>query len=122
MPAPTVADARNRALRTFLQGVGYAVLAAAVMVLLPVFTSAKSWADFNWSVIAFALAQAVGMAVLSYVMRKVLDPSRIPTPTPPGDGGHARLGTVVAGLILLTMAAVCVALLVPVLAYGTWSR
>jgi hypothetical protein len=81
-------DARNRAIRTFLQGLGYAVLAAVVMVLLPVFTNAKDWGDFDWSVIGFALVQAVGMAVLSYFMRKVLDPSGLPTPLPPADPGE----------------------------------
>ena len=80
-------DASNRALRTFLQGLGYAVLAAVVMVLYPVVTGAHSWGDFNWPLIGFALTQAVGTAVLSYLMRKVLDPSGIPTPLPPADPG-----------------------------------
>ena len=81
-------DASNRALRTFLQGLGYAVLAAVVMVLYPVVTGAHSWGDFNWPLIGFALTQAVGTAVLSYFMRKVLDPSRVPTPLPPVDPGE----------------------------------
>ena len=81
-------DASNRALRTFLQGLGYAVLAAVVMVLYPVFTGAHGWGDFNWPLIGFALTQAVGTAVLSYFMRKVLDPSRVPTPLPPADPGE----------------------------------
>ena len=53
-------DASNRALRTFLQGLGYAVLAAVVMVLYPVVTGAHGWGDFNWPLIGFALTQAVG--------------------------------------------------------------
>lgn len=80
-------DARNRAVRSFLQGLGFAVLTAVVMVLYPVFTSAHGWGDFDWSLLAFSLVQAVGTAVLSYLMRKVLDPSGIPTPLPPADPG-----------------------------------
>ena len=81
-------DAANRGLRTFLQGLAFAVLAAVAMVLYPVFTSAHGWGDLHWSLLSFALVQAVGMAVLSYLMRTVLDPSRIRTPLPPADPGE----------------------------------
>ncbi len=89
MNAPVLAaDARNRALRTLLQGLGITVLAAVVMVLLPLFTTASGWSDFHWSVIGFSLFQAGGAAVLSYLMRTVLDRSAIPTPLPPADPGE----------------------------------
>lgn len=113
-PDPTkarAADARNRALRTFLQGLGYAVLAAIVMVLLPVFTDAHGWGDFQWKVLSFALVQAVGMTVLSYVMRKVLDPSGVPTPLPPADPGPPEAGVVDTLLLLVLATFVLVVLL-----------
>ena len=62
------ADARSRAVRTFLQGLAYTVAAAIVMVLLPVITNARGWADLQWEVIGFSLVQAVGMAVMSWLM------------------------------------------------------
>lgn len=82
------ADATNRSVRTFLQGIGYVVLAAIVMVLFPVFSGAHSWGDFHWSLLGFSLVQAGGTAVLAYIMRVVLDPSKIPTPLPPADPGE----------------------------------
>lgn len=105
------ADARNRALRTLLQGLGITVLAAVVMVLLPLFTSATGWADFHWSVIGFSLFQAAGAAVLSYVMRAVLDKSGVPTPLPPsdgvpsvrGEGGYAAPSWALVVLIVLVI-------------------
>jgi ABC-type amino acid transport system permease subunit len=81
-------DARNRSLRTFLQGLGFTVLAAVVMVLYPIVRGAHGWGDLHWSLIGFALLQSAGMAVFAYLMRTVLDPSRIPTPLPPADPGE----------------------------------
>lgn len=81
-------DAKNRSLRTFLQGLAVAILAAVVMVLLPVFTNAHGWSDFHWSLIGFSLLQTCGMAVFAYLMRTVLDPSKVPTPLPPADPGE----------------------------------
>jgi ABC-type amino acid transport system permease subunit len=81
-------DASNRALRTFLQGLGFTILAAVVMVLLPAFTNAQGWGDFHWGLLAFAIVQACGTSFLSYLMRTVLDPSRVPTPLPPADPGE----------------------------------
>lgn len=81
-------DAKNRGVRTVLQGIAFSVLAAIVMVLYPVFTDAHSWGDLHWSLLGFSLAQAAGMSVLSYLMRQVLDPSAVPTPLPPADPGE----------------------------------
>jgi hypothetical protein len=82
------ADAANRSVRVFLQGLGFAVLAAIVMVLYPVFSGAHSWGDLDWSLIGFALIQAAGTSALAYFMRTVLDPSGFPTPLPPADPGE----------------------------------
>lgn len=104
-------DAKNRTYRTFLQGLGFAVLAAIVMVLLPVFTNAKSWDDFHWKLLAFSLVQVVGTAILAYIMRTVLDPSKVPTPLPPAnpEGGQIDLGTV--GFLFIVLTFIGVALL-----------
>ncbi|BAK33993.1 hypothetical protein MLP_09790 [Microlunatus phosphovorus NM-1] len=63
------ADARNRAIRTFLQGLAFDVLAASILVLLPVIANAKSLADFDWAVLGFLFGKTIAVAVLSYVMR-----------------------------------------------------
>lgn len=81
-------DARNRALRTFLQGLATDVAAALVLLLLPVFTSANGWGDFEWQVLGFLATKTVAVTVLSYVMRQYLDASVIPTPLPPADPGE----------------------------------
>lgn len=82
------ADASNRALRTFLQGLGTDLLAAVLLFLLPVVTSADGWDDFEWSVMGFLLAKTAVVTLFSYLMRTVLDPSKIPTPLPPSDPGE----------------------------------
>lgn len=83
-----VADAKNRSLRVLLNGALYTVGLAVVMVLLPVFTSAGGWADLDWSRIGWSVFQAAVMAGIAYLMRTVLDPSKVPTPLPPGDPGQ----------------------------------
>lgn len=82
-------DARNRALRTFVQGLATDVLAALVLLLLPVVTAAEGWGDFEWSVLGFLVAKTVVVTALSYVMRQYLDRSGVPTPLPPADPGDA---------------------------------
>lgn len=89
MTAPTLArDARNRALRVFLWGLAYTVGTAVVLVLGPAFSSAQGFDDIDWAQIAWALVQAVVVAVIAYLGRTVLDPSRIPTPLPPANPGE----------------------------------
>lgn len=89
MTSPVLAaDARNRALRTFLQGIGADVLAAVILLVLPVFTSAQGWQDIDWKILGFLLAKTVVVTGLSYVMRTYLDRSAIPTPLPPSDPGE----------------------------------
>lgn len=77
------ADARNRAFRTFLQGLGVDVAVAVAVVLVTVFSDADGWGDLQWAVIGFSLAKSVVTSVASYVMRAFLDKSRLPTPLPP---------------------------------------
>lgn len=109
-------DGRNRALRSFLSGLGVTVLTAFVLVLYPVVTSAKSWGDFDWPLLTFSLFQAVLTAIFAYLMRTVLDGSKLPTPLPPapqpepadgpGEGGFADLElallvAILVGVLLL---------------------
>lgn len=90
MTSPVLAtDARNRALRTFLQGLAFTIAAAVVVSLLSAVTSAASWGEFGGVLVGFAFFQSIAVSALSWVMRAVLDPAaRIPTPLPPADPGE----------------------------------
>lgn len=81
-------DARNRALRTFLQGLGLDVLAAVALFLFNAFSTADEWGDLDWKLLGFLLAKTVTTTAASYVMRKYLDGSSVPTPLPPADPGE----------------------------------
>lgn len=81
-------DARNRALRTFLQGLGFDILGAVVLLLLPLFTNADGWGDFDWKLLGFLLVKTIVVTGFSYLMRTVLDRSAVPTPLPPADPGE----------------------------------
>jgi hypothetical protein len=69
-------DARNRAARTFIQGLAVDVVAALTILLLPVVTSAEGWGDFQWSLLGFLAAKTVAATVLAYLMRAYIDPYR----------------------------------------------
>ena len=76
------ADAQNRALRTFIQGLGIDLLVALALVLTTVFSSTNSFNEIEWSVVGFLLAKTVATTAASYIMRKFADGS-VPTPLPP---------------------------------------
>jgi len=78
-----VADAKNRSLRSFIQGIGFDILAAIALVLFNALSDANDWSQLDWTVIGFLLVKSVGVAAASYVMRATLDGSSIPTPLPP---------------------------------------
>jgi len=77
------ADAKNRALRTFIQGLAIDLAVAVGTVLVTVFATAGGWGDIQWAVVGFSLAKTVVQTVVSYVMRRKIDGSVIPTPLPP---------------------------------------
>lgn len=88
MTTPLKTDARNRAVRTFLQGFGFTVAAALVVSLLTALGSTASWSEFGGVLVGFAFFQSIAVSVLSWVMRTWLDNSAVPTPLPPADPGE----------------------------------
>lgn len=68
MSAQTV-DARNRALRTAVQGIAFDVLAALALLLYPIISDADGWGDFQWKVLGFLVVKTAAVAALSYAMR-----------------------------------------------------
>ena len=81
------ADARNRALRTFLQNIGIDVLVAVVAILIPFFQDANSFGELEWKIILFSLAKTIALTVFAFIMRRFLDRSAFPTPLPPVTAG-----------------------------------
>ena len=96
-------DARNRALRTFVQGLVVDVVVAVAVILLPQLASAHSFADLNWGLLAFLLAKTVVVSGLSYVMRRFGDTSRLPTLVPPSDPHTAAGVTAVTPAVPVTL-------------------
>lgn len=77
------ADARNRALRTFLVNIATDVGVALTLVLTTTFNQAENWNDFEWSIIGFTLLKTAVVTAGAYILRRFLDPSGFPTPLPP---------------------------------------
>lgn len=76
-------DAANRSLRTILQG-------AAVVAVIAAATALLDWleaGEFSWRTLGISALTAVLTAVLAYLHRTVLDPSGLPSATPPTDPG-----------------------------------
>lgn len=77
------ADGRNRAFRSFIQNITIDVGAALVLYLLPVFQNATGWQDLDLKIMGFMVTKTVVVSAFSYLMRTVLDGSKVPTPLPP---------------------------------------
>ena len=105
------ADAANRSQRTLIQG-------GIVVALMALATAVLDWlnaGDFSWRTLGISAVTAVLTAVIAYVHRTVLDPSRIPSALPPSDpgrpadpeSGHVDLAVVllVGILVLLVLLA-----------------
>lgn len=75
-------DARNRALRTFLVGLGIDV-GFAVTALVVTLAAADVSAWQGWAAVGVSVARTVVASAGAYVLRRFADPSRVPTPLPP---------------------------------------
>lgn len=77
-PLPAVADAKNRAARSVLQGLGVDVLVAGLPLL---YDAATGWdGSFSaayWTLVGVSLMKTAAVATVAYVMRL--------TKTPPGN-------------------------------------
>jgi hypothetical protein len=78
-------DARNRAVRSFLQGLAIDVAVSIAGVLYAVTQGSD---PIVWTVVAAGLPRTIVQSLAAYVMRRFLDPSKIPTPLPPDPPGH----------------------------------
>lgn len=65
--APT--DARNRAVRTFVQNLLLDVLVAVLLFLWPIVSNGAKLSDFDWPLLAFSFAKTVVVTVVAYLMR-----------------------------------------------------
>lgn len=82
------ADAQNRAVRTFVTGLGIDVLVAIALTIIAVFASADGWGTLEWFAISFSFAKSILQAIASYILRRFLDQSGVPTPLPPAETGE----------------------------------
>lgn len=124
MPTNTTllaADARNRGIRSFLTGLAIDIAVGVTLVLVAAVSTATGWGDLQWAILGFSLAKSVVQAGGAFVLRRFLDPSRLPTPLPPDepgepsddatpsvpaprDGGEVNIDlTTVVALVLLTL-------------------
>lgn len=75
-PASTEADAKNRAFRTFVQGLLTDVLAAVVLAVAPALAGADfAWTREYWTAVALLAAKTVVLSVVSYISRKAVPPA-----------------------------------------------
>jgi hypothetical protein len=82
-PTPLNVDARNRALRSFVQGLAIDVVVAIAAALLVWLPGADLSSRDAWILIGITLAKTILQTAASYVMRRFVDASGVPTPLPP---------------------------------------
>lgn len=76
-------DAKNRALRTLVQGFSADLVAALAVWVIPLMTDIEAWEDFEWQVIALLVFKTLVLTLFSFLMRRFVDDSGVPTPLPP---------------------------------------
>lgn len=77
------ADAKNRALRTAVQGLAIDLGVAVLLVIGTALSTAKSWGDIQWSLIALTLAKTVVQTIVSFAMRRYSTKENALTPPAP---------------------------------------
>lgn len=76
-------DANNRALRTAIQGLAIDVLVGVALAISAVLVTANGWGEVEWAILSFSVAKSAMQAAVSWVMRRFVDGSAVPTPLPP---------------------------------------
>jgi len=70
------ADAKNRAWRTFVQGLGIDLAVALVLAVGPALVGSDfAWSRAYWSALGLLAAKTAVHTVVSYVARKVVPPA-----------------------------------------------
>jgi len=76
VPPSTEVDARNRAARTFVQGLVTDVVGAVALALVPALSGSDfAWSRGYWLAVAGLAAKTAILTAVSYVARKVSPPS-----------------------------------------------
>lgn len=71
----TKADARERSLRSLLQGLALDVAVAVILVLATAFTSIE-WTPAYWKALGLTVAKSVLQSGVSYLMRVYIKPTQ----------------------------------------------
>lgn len=74
-PQIVESDARNRAVRTFLQGLGLDVAVAVVVVLASFILVDVQWTATYWLALGLALSKTVVQSIVAYFVRKLVPPA-----------------------------------------------
>ncbi|MEO3923021.1 hypothetical protein ABGB07_03945 [Micromonosporaceae bacterium B7E4] len=76
VPASASADARNRAFRTFVQGLGTDVIGATALAVVPALSGSDfAWSGQYWTAVGLLAAKTAILTVVSYVARKTVPPA-----------------------------------------------
>jgi len=73
--APNRSDARNRAWRSLLQGLGIDVAVAVVLVMSTAVTNLE-WSRGFWVTLSLSLAKTVIQSIVAYFMRLLVPPAK----------------------------------------------
>ena len=82
------ADAKNRGARSLYWGLLIDVIVAVALWAGVDLLAADGWGELEWTILSFSLFKSVVQAVVSFVMRRFGDASKIPTPLPPEPVGE----------------------------------
>lgn len=73
-PAPTAADARNRAFRTLMQSLLVDVGAAVVLAITPLLANIE-WKQSYWIAVGLLAARSAVTALVSWAARRLFPPA-----------------------------------------------